>query len=452
MASSDEPPPKRTRPGEKPRTGTCAFADRIARVACERYAELVASPSCPRERVPTRTVLAAFVAYDRITDTARVLSLGVGTKTIRRDAPITGGEILDAHAEVLARRGLKKFFFAAASKGYDEDDQRRVVDVALDGTMTLRENISMHLYVSSAPCGNACVRRWAKGRAKERRRETLGALGTPNDAHEKLQRSACDAGQVALCVKIVKTSKDDALPEDVRRMVDRGEIAPGTAPVGSALGASLTCSDKLCVWNVVGYQGALLRAFMPTPLRVASITVGRKFSEPHLCRAMCCRAHGFESTDGAFATTHPALMETAVVFDDVPMDAEQGATFDNPFAMVWCAYDDEAEILDGKTGLTLADGAPSSTCKAALFDAYNRALRRRRHGADAGEDTLVTYAHDVYARAKRDADGGAYDAAKDELFNHPKMFEPRRGCAGWRESKRERSSGYVRRRVHSDSS
>jgi hypothetical protein len=128
-------------------------------------------------------------------------------------------------------------------------------------------------------------------------------------------------------------------------------------------------------------------------------------------------------------------METAVVFDDVPMDAEEGATFDNPFAMVWCAHDDDAEILDGKTGTSSADGATSSTCKAALFDAYNRA-----------KGGSVAYTHDAYARAKRDADNGAYDAAKDELFNHPKMFEPRRGCAGWRESKRERTSGYARRR------
>lgn len=436
MTSSDEPPPKRTRPGEKPRTGTCAFADRIARVACERYAELVASSSYPSERVPTRTVLAAFVAYDRITDTARVISLGVGTKTIARDVAITGHEILDAHAEVLARRGLKKFFFESLRRK-DSTDDDGIVDVTDDGVMRVRENISLHLYVSSAPCGNACVRRWAKGKSTERRRESLGERGTPSEPHVKLQRSACDAGQVALCVKIVKSSKDDALPEDVQRMCDRGELAPGTAPVGSALGVSLTCSDKLCVWNVVGYQGALLRAFMPETLRVASITVGRKFSEPHLCRAMCCRVDGFKSSDGAFVARHPALMETAVVFDDVPMDAEEGATFDNPFAMVWCAHDDDAkvEILDGKTGTSSADGAPSSTCKAALFDAYNRA-----------KGGSVAYTHDAYARAKRDADNGAYNAAKDELFNHPKMFEPRRGYAGWRESKRERTSGYARRR------
>ena len=51
---------------------------------------------------------------------------------------------------------------------------------------------------------------------------------------------------------------------------------------------------------------------------------------------------------------HPALMETAVVFDDVPMDVEEGAVFENPFAMIWCDGDDAAEALNGKTGTFFA--------------------------------------------------------------------------------------------------
>lgn len=422
--------------------GTCALADRIARVACDRYAALVAPSS---SLAPTRTVLAAFVALDRATDALDVIALGVGTKTIARGVVITGRELLDAHAEVLARRGLKKFFFEAAKRRRRGDELARVekfIDFDIStNAMAMKPGVELHFYVSSAPCGNACVRRWAKGERVTTRRDDLGTNGTPVEAHAPLARSAVDQGQVGLCVKISKARKDEMLPENVREMVARGEVAPGTAPVGFALGASLTCGDKVCVWNVVGYQGALLRKFISEPVRVRSIVVGRKFSAPHLRRAVCCRVDGFETRCGGFKATHPALMETAVVFDDVPMDADEGATFDNPFAMVWCAFDDEGEILNSKTGRMFAgegDAAtPSSTCKAAFFASY---------GELCGD--VRAYTPEEYRRAKHDADP-QYDAAKDELFNHPKMFEPRRDCRGWHENKYKKTSGYERGRVES---
>lgn len=304
--------------------------------------------------------------------------------------------------------------------------------------MRVKRGMSLHLYVSSAPCGNATVRRWAKGRTTKRRDE-LGDSGVPREAHETLQRSALDAGQVALCVKVIKASKDEETPEDLRRMIDRGELAPGTAPVKGVVGKeALTCSDKLCVWNVVGYQGALVGRFLRDPLYVDTITIGRKFSEPHLCRAMCCRVDGFVSACGGFATRHPALMETRVTFDEVPMDAVEGAVFENPFAMSWNAGDDKAEVLDGKTGWFLDDGdaddtSPPAVSKAELFRSFN---------AVSGIDD-VPFTREAYDKAKRNAKP-AYDAAKTQLFRDWKMFAPRAKYPGWDAQKSKRWSGYVR--------
>ena len=445
----DHPPGKRTRPGEKPRAGTCAFADRVASCAIDAYARAKATTNASS---PLRTVLAAFVAHDEETDALRCVSLGVGTKTRGREKDDDDGtRIVDAHAEVLARRGLKRFLLretrertsASASalaltpaflEVDEETDSGRGTARAV---MRVKPGVSLHLYVSSAPCGNATVRRWAKGRGTKRR-DDLGDSGVPREPHEKLQRSALDAGQVALCVKVIKSSKDEETPEELRRMIDRGELAPGTAPVKGVAGKeALTCSDKLCVWNVVGYQGALVGRFLRDPLYVDTITIGRKFSEPHLCRAMCCRVDGFVSACGGYATRHPALMETRVAFDKVPMDAVEGAVFENPFAMTWSAGDEAAEVLDGKTGWFLSQveetGSSPAVCKARLFRDFN---------ATAGNDD-APFTREAYDEAKRNA-RPTYDDAKTQLFRDWKMFAPRAGYPGWDAQKSKRWSGYVR--------
>jgi len=134
-----------------------------------------------------------------------------------------------------------------------------------------------------------------------------------------------------------------------------------------------------------------------------------------------------------------ATMETAVTFDDTPIDADEGAVFDTPFAMTWSLGDEREDVLNGRTGMTLDDEeTPSSTCQAAFFAAHARLA------GGAAED--VEFTPRAYADAKREADE-EYDDAKNDLFAHPKMFEPRRDFPGWHVKKSLRASGYERRRA-----
>lgn len=60
----------------------------------------------------------------------------------------------------------------------------------------------------------------------------------------------------------------------------------GSACVHNA--GTMTCSDKIARWNVLGVQGALLSAWLE-PLYLSAVVVGRKYSFEHARRALCCR-------------------------------------------------------------------------------------------------------------------------------------------------------------------
>ena len=111
------PPPKRTRLAEKPRAGTCALADRIARCAIDAYAAQRASCGVDVAEFPARTVLAAFVLRDDARDSLRVLSLGVGTKTLGRYACTTGRALVDCSRRGAGAARAEEVFAAGRARG-----------------------------------------------------------------------------------------------------------------------------------------------------------------------------------------------------------------------------------------------------------------------------------------------------------------------------------------------
>ena len=205
------------RHAEKRRRGTCEFANRIARISLDTYESTV--PKSYRD-LHKQTCVAAIVAHfdhqechgmnenlhvqstskEDVRDKLQVMGLGVGTKflpaSLLQDDQNNCTRIRDCHAEVLARRAFRRQILYeienemnentknASSSDYlpilerIKDDNKSTMNEAQrlesatfelanaskDRSLRyrLKPGVTLHFYCSSAPCGNATLKKFVK--------------------------------------------------------------------------------------------------------------------------------------------------------------------------------------------------------------------------------------------------------------------------------------------------
>jgi double-stranded RNA-specific adenosine deaminase len=242
--------------------------------------------------------------------------------------------VYDCHAEVLARRSFKLWLLREYQSIHDNCQVSKFFAIGENSKLIQQPNVKFFLYVSSAPCGNACIRRWGHS-AKEVFRADLESLEVPVDRHPPFHAFAKHEGQVA-------TS-------------NKGESR------------ILSCSDKILKWNIMGLQGTRLRSLVDKPIHLDGIIIGRKYVSVHARRAFCCRM----DTKGIPKQIrqhvhHPVIMCTAVKFDEGVFAASDGesAVFDSK--SIWWIKGDIMERLDGTTGTLHDNGGISKLCRQKL--------------------------------------------------------------------------------------
>ncbi|CAO1393500.1 unnamed protein product [Diamesa hyperborea] len=299
------------------------FADVIGRLISAKYEELMVG----NETYARRKVLAGIVlTYGSDVNSAKVISVTTGTKCISGEyISVNGLAVNDSHAEIVARRCFINFV-------YDQLEMHLKPESAKDSVFLkptpnnplykLKENIQVHLYINTAPCGDARV-------------------FSPHENDQLLDKHPNRKARGQL-----------------RTKVESGE---GTIPVKNCDGIqtwdgvlqgqrllTMSCSDKIARWNVLGLQGALLSSIVQ-PVYLHSIVLGSLLHPNHMYRAICGRLEkSIQGLPPPYRLNKPKL---ALV-----TSSEARCQLKPPnYSINWTLGQQQIEIINSFTGKTVCN-------------------------------------------------------------------------------------------------
>lgn len=334
-----------------------------------------------------RKILATIIMKRGADNLGTVVSLGTGNRCVKgEELSLKGDTVNDCHAEIISRRGFIRFLYSELMKRWDSPEEDNIFEVAEDGLLKIKDDITFHLYISTAPCGD-------------------GAL---------FDKSCSEVAEVtgSAHVPVFENAKQGKL----RTKVENGE---GTIPVESSTIVptwdgiqhgerlrTMSCSDKILRWNVLGLQGALLSHFMH-PVYLQSITLGYLYNHGHLTRAVCCRLarEGCElvkSLPPHYTLCHPEVGRVSV-YDST---RHTGKTKES--SVNWSLPDQlKVEILDGTKGKVDSSKLEvSCVSKSNMFRIFRDVCKR------AGRHDLLSLTS--YAHAKMAA--RSFQQAKEQFY------------------------------------
>uniref|UniRef100_A0A2R9BSC7 Adenosine deaminase RNA specific B2 (inactive) n=1 Tax=Pan paniscus TaxID=9597 RepID=A0A2R9BSC7_PANPA len=365
------------------------FADSISQLVTQKFREVTTdlTPMHARHKALAGIVMTKGLDARQ----AQVVALSSGTKCISGEHLSDQGLVVnDCHAEVVARRAFLYFLYTQLELHLSkrrEDSERSIFVRLKEGGYRLRENILFHLYVSTSPCGDA-------------------RLHSPYEITTDLHSSK----------HLVRKFRGH-----LRTKIESGE---GTVPVrgpsavqtwdGVLLGEQLitmSCTDKIARWNVLGLQGALLSHFVE-PVYLQSIVVGSLHHTGHLARVMSHRMEGVGQLPASYRHNRPLLSGVS--------DAEARQPGKSPpFSMNWVVGSADLEIINATTGRRSC-GGPSRLCKHVLSARWARLYGRLSTRTPSPGDTPS-----MYCEAKLGAH--TYQSVKQQLF---KAFQ-KAGLGTW---------------------
>lgn len=312
----------------------------------------VASP----EIIGSEKVIASIFLVTRSAEgsCAEIVSLATGNKGLRGDMlSLHGKAVHDCHAEIIARRGLLRFLYAQVLL-YTQDPLKSIFARTNAGKLTLRKGLSFHMFVNTAPCGDS--------RAYVINDETLQVNGEAEN--KSMLRFKVENGMGTILGRHPET------------------LAPQTIDgiAGGERLRTMSCSDKIMRWNVLGVQGCLL-SLIVEPIYLSSIAVAEKADKCRLERALYRRVEEFVPP-APFHVNKPYIGHCQVA--PTLRETSIGSTI----SVNWNMADDSLEILKTFTGRTEKDKEPSRLSRGQFASLFRRVC------SDLGKPVPQTFTYE----------------------------------------------------------
>ncbi|XP_075392905.1 tRNA-specific adenosine deaminase 1 [Tenrec ecaudatus] len=357
--------------------------------------------------------------------TKDVVSMGTGTKCIGQSKMRKSGDILnDSHAEVIARRSFQRYLLHQLHLAASLEEESIFVPGTQRGRWKLRPDLSFVFFSSHTPCGDASIipmlefedqpcHPVSRERALTAAVEVSGGLDAPErkrtgEAPDSLRAKKMRLEPETLARAATngvtptpswKLQKDPAPPTvtssnpdaqglspsrakvvDVHRTGakcvpgDRGDPGqPGAAyhhvgllrvkPGRGDRTCSMSCSDKLARWNVLGCQGALLTHFLEEPVYFSAMVIGQcPYSQEAMQRAVVGRCSHVSALPKGFGVQELKIEQSNLEFEQ-SRGAVQVRRADSPGRLVPCGAAISWSAVSEQPLDVTANGFPQGTTK-----------------------------------------------------------------------------------------